>query len=1004
MEESPVIEINCPFCKALFKRTVEREKKRPLQFCAYCGTQFHQKSLPLHLDTKAALLVEHIPKNEEVQGKLGKYLLLQTIGKGGMGEVFLAFDTISGRKIALKRIRPDYVTTKNLRRRFIKEARITSQLTHPAIIPIYSIHIEQDVIYYTMPYVPGETLGTVLSKASEIEESARGNQKISIPYLLRIFLHVLQAVAYAHSKNVLHRDLKPENIIIGPYGQVTIFDWGLTKILGEQTEESENHEIKETQDVVVTRAEKPIGTVPYMAPEKALGKPASKQTDIYSLGVILYQILTLKLPFSRKNIKQFLENWKTEELTPPEIKAPYRDIPQALSIITQKCLAKEPEERYETCDELIAHIENFLEGKSEWFQTKHLDLSLKEDWEFQENILLSEHVAIVRSSDLSNWYSVCVSKAAFSENVRIDLFITLGETSKGIGLIVGAQGKTNRDHITDGYWLWITSSTNSLRKTTLLRSSAAVLETTEISLAVQKKHHIRLEKIDQTVTLFINGSLQFSFESHIPVVGPHVGLFVQDADMKIDSMDISTSSLSILVNCLAVPDAFLSYRAYDQALSEYRRIGESFFGRVEGREAIFRAGITLLEQAKHTPDISLQQKLFESSLHEFEKLHETPGAPLECLGKALVYQTMGDLAEEVKCYELAFRRYTNHPLLQVLVEHVIVRMNEGSLHNRVAAYQFVELVLQYIPSEYTKPMYQKLFYNLKLNWEHIPFFIQVPYSPDISLNRLRMCLSLAFWLKKTHVAFDVFQSLIDIPILPIEDLTNCCLLSTFCNNASTTVRFIEVWEKLLSSDEKEKHRHLFSCLLLPTSESLEHIKNTLTEATPGPLEATMLLLLMNRSCQSFHYDLLLELYAFKKRQIWFLDLEEQLDAFALEGFLQLEKYTEAKEILDSYPIERLQNQNCPLFFMYGCYIAATSSLQKALEHFDRISDTPYPRSFELAAHLIMGKISVNPLKWIQRSFPYEQNILLRHLLLYSKITKDLSYEPFITLLKRQDPL
>ncbi len=1000
--ENITFEIRCPFCRAIFKRTLEKEKKHPIAFCAYCGTRFKQENVPSEIDFSSAFLKEHTPKEEEIQGTLGKYVLLNKIGSGGMGEVFLAFDTVCGRRVALKRIRPDYISSKQLRERFIREARITSQLIHPSIISIYNIHIEHDLIYYTMPYMAGQTLKSLLAKALENEKDANADHKTSIPFLLRIFLGVLQAVAYAHSKDVLHRDLKPENIIVGAYGQVTILDWGLTKVLGEtvdeSTEETKEHETSE----FLTKIGKPIGTLPYMAPEKAQGKPATKQTDIYALGVILYQILTLKMPFQRKNIKFFLENWQHEELVLPEVRAPYRDVPQALSIIVKKCLASDPKNRYESCDELIIHIENFLEGRSEWLPIKTLSHACKDDWEFQENILLSEHTAIVRSSDIAEWFSLSLSKTSLSENIRIDVSVSLGEHSSGIGLVTGAPEKVHRQHLTDGYWLWLASSKNFNRPTTLMRSSVCVLEAPEIVLDPNRKYNIRLEKMNQTVSLSINGLQQFVYESHIPVVGSHVGFFIQDSDFDMNSYVVSTGSLNISVNCLAVPDAFLTSGAYERALFEYRRIGESFIGRAEGREALFRAGITILEQARHQCSIADRLAFFDNALNEFEKLHGSPGAPLEYLGKALVYQSMGELDEEIKCFELAFRRYAHHPLLQVLIEHVIVRMHEGSLHNRMAAYRFVCFVLQYLPEEAAKPNSQKLFHNLKRNWEQIPFFIPLAYTKDRSLGQARMCLALAFWLNKPHVAKDIFETLIQIPILPVGDLANCCILFSILNKESLLESSLKRWEDLLSSDEKEQHQHLLSCLALPLTKSLDVVKQTLLHTHPGQIEAAFLFLLMNKALYEKNYSLTLSLYSIKGPNVWSQDLEEYIASLAIEAYLWLSRLDDAEAILQAFPQDQLTNENSPLFFYYGCFLAKTKDVSAAYTHFDLTIDTPYPRSWILAAHIITGKILTRPKGWILRSFPYEQHTLLRHLLLYKTLVGDNNYDAFIELLQRHD--
>ena len=158
----------------------------------------------------------HAPPTDNIMFTIGAYQVIDTIGKGGMGEVFLAYDTTCGRRIALKKIRSDLQEHKKMHNRFLREARITSQLTHPAIIPIYQIQKENKAIYYTMPYIEGNTLKQIVQEGRKREK--RGEPPLaneSIPSLLRHFLSICQAVAYAHSQNVLHRDLKPENIILG---------------------------------------------------------------------------------------------------------------------------------------------------------------------------------------------------------------------------------------------------------------------------------------------------------------------------------------------------------------------------------------------------------------------------------------------------------------------------------------------------------------------------------------------------------------------------------------------------------------------------------------------------------------------------------------------------------------------------------------------------------------------------------------------------------------------
>ncbi|MGH2611582.1 MAG: protein kinase domain-containing protein, partial [Rhabdochlamydiaceae bacterium] len=275
-------------------------------------------------------------------------MLQKSLGKGGMGEVFLAEDLLCERKVALKKIREELQKFPSIRSRFLREARIAAQLSHPSIIPIFTISDEPSNSFYTMPYVEGSTLKEIFKDARTSE------QKGAIPHLTRIFVVICQAVAYAHSKKILHRDLKPENVIVGKFGEVLILDWGLAQIIGE----GDDLEEIPSDNSHLTRPGKVVGTLAYLAPERADGKSASEQTDLYALGVILFQILTLKMPFKRGDLETFQKRWKHEQIPDPIETAPDRDIPHALSQMTLRALSIDPKHRYSSIKHLIADLES----------------------------------------------------------------------------------------------------------------------------------------------------------------------------------------------------------------------------------------------------------------------------------------------------------------------------------------------------------------------------------------------------------------------------------------------------------------------------------------------------------------------------------------------------------------------------------------------------------------------------------------------------------------------
>jgi serine/threonine protein kinase/tetratricopeptide (TPR) repeat protein len=721
---------------------------------------------------------------------IGPYAILQSLGKGGMGEVYLAKDPIVQRKVALKRIRPELKENKTIQSRFLREAQVASALSHPSIVPILSIEMQPPEIYYTMPFVEGDTLRQILRSTKEQEKNG-SSQAIgsSIPALARIFLQICEAIAYTHSKGILHRDLKPENIIIGKYGEVMILDWGIADFIdqiGKEEALPENQIASED----LTRPGKITGTLAYMAPERLVGKASSIQTDLYALGVILYQLLTLQLPFQRKTLATFRKQVHNEELIDPIDMAPYRDIPHGLAEVCHKCLAPNEKDRYKSVEELIGEIKRFIEGKPEWILAKELRRDRPEDWQFQENILLAKNIAITRSLDVTEWAELMISKSAFANNMRLEADVHLDSIGQGLGFLFSVPEA--KAHLEEGYCLWMSHTAAKLFRNNVQVLEAKILEP-------QMWHKITIEKIDDHLKLFVNGKLKIKFDSHLPLAGNHIGLLLKDGHFGLKNLKIYDGSHNVMVGCLAVPNAFLSHKLYDVALQEYRRIGQAFPGRMEGREALFRAGLTLIEKAR----VEKNEKIYQLALKEFEKLYKTPGAPLEYLGKSYIYEALGDVEEEAKCLELALRKFPNHPLLSMIKEHIVYRMHESSLNNREAAYRIILLAIRHIPDLLENPDTRHLIDSLEKNWEPLPFIEKC----DDRLNSI--AIQLAFWLAKVPILVEIAHSieenevLLNNALVCLQELEATESLKKFLPKKPRKKKTLVVWNALLQKNLSE---------------------------------------------------------------------------------------------------------------------------------------------------------------------------------------------------------
>jgi serine/threonine protein kinase len=282
--------------------------------------------------------------------------------RGGLGEVMVVRQEELDRPLALKRIRPDRFHEAT-RRRFLREAAITARLQHPGIVPIHGIGEDKDGPFYTMPFLRGETLQEAIGRFHR-DESLRhdpGRRGLELRGLLRRFVAVCETMDYAHDQGVLHRDLKPSNIMLGPYGETMVMDWGLAKRFRNEPDDVEAEWESagpgpSPEDMTATGAV--MGTPQYMSPEQAAGRPAAPASDMYSLGVILYSILTGVSPYRESPRDDPLRPVRDAALVPPRVRAP--DVPRALEAVCLKATAARPEDRYATPRALAEDLTRWL--------------------------------------------------------------------------------------------------------------------------------------------------------------------------------------------------------------------------------------------------------------------------------------------------------------------------------------------------------------------------------------------------------------------------------------------------------------------------------------------------------------------------------------------------------------------------------------------------------------------------------------------------------------------
>jgi predicted Ser/Thr protein kinase len=272
--------------------------------------------------------------------EIGNYRIVRHLGSGGMGEVYLADDTRLNRKVAIKLLPPHFTINPQRARRFEREARTASALNHPNIVTIYEIGQSNDAHFIVTEFIDGKTLRQLINE-----------KPFTLNETLNVAIQVASALIGAHAAGIVHRDIKPENIMIREDGYVKILDFGLAKLTESQIAESD----LETPTLAQSNPGLVMGTVQYMSPEQARGKKVDARTDVWSLGIVLYELLAGRVPFTGETPSHVMVSLMEDKL--PSLKG-YANVPTDLERIVRIALRKNRKERYQTAHQLMRDLKD----------------------------------------------------------------------------------------------------------------------------------------------------------------------------------------------------------------------------------------------------------------------------------------------------------------------------------------------------------------------------------------------------------------------------------------------------------------------------------------------------------------------------------------------------------------------------------------------------------------------------------------------------------------------
>src|SRR5688572_24303530 len=312
---------------------------------------------------KVADVIAAKTKKLEAGKYLGHYEIITQIGEGGMGEVYLANDKKLDRKVAIKILNEEFSQDESNLQRFVSEAKAASALNHPNILTIYEFGEAEDARFIISEYIEGKTLREIISES-----------RLRLLEILDISIQITGALSAAHKAHLVHRDVKPENIMIRPDGYVKVLDFGLAKLV-----EQKNKSILNLEDPTgrqnLTAKGVILGTVNYMSPEQAKGERVDERTDIFSLGVLVYEMLAGRPPFAGGNAIEIMGSILNRDPVPLSRQTP--EVPHELERIINKTLRKDREERYQTAKDLLIDLKDVKQDLE--FQNKR-ERTTAPDW------------------------------------------------------------------------------------------------------------------------------------------------------------------------------------------------------------------------------------------------------------------------------------------------------------------------------------------------------------------------------------------------------------------------------------------------------------------------------------------------------------------------------------------------------------------------------------------------------------------------------------------------
>ena len=575
-----------------------------------------------------------------------------------MGNVYLCRDLEMSRVVALKVMREDNIKPPREidRQRFVREALTTARLQHPGIPPVFCVRRSKEgLFYYAMKLIEGQSLDEIIKGLQQ--DDPEMVEKYKIHRLVEVLRDVCQTLSYTHAKGYLHRDLKPSNIFIGDYGEVYLIDWGLTKKINSNSDIHEkvseestlfdeisitdenthvlaihqaNSLINEapSEEMQLTLQGDLLGTPAYMAPEQTLrnGPDLTVAADIYSLGVLLYRLLTLRLPIESKDLKELVRAKREGNLVHPDDKAPDRDIPPELASIAMQAMSVRPEDRFESVTEFSTALEFWLDGKSQFrgvdIGSMSMDKFICRPTHTANRWILNEGVIKTVSMGRGQQSRLIFRRAIYGD-IRISLNLRLlpveNESEiRRFGIMFKSSEPVSVGPI-DHYALTFAGNNNT--RLDLTRNGTEIASNENIIFEADKKYHVVIETNRGDIQVRINARLVLSCLDRSPLSGAWLGFLHHGQPVIFSRIVLMTRGLPLKTETIEIPEALMAEGCYEGARRRFMDLYRNHRNRYVGSWAAYRAGVAAFRATRRRSDaLLIWAQLRGSRYSDLEKL------------------------------------------------------------------------------------------------------------------------------------------------------------------------------------------------------------------------------------------------------------------------------------------------------------------------------------------------------------------------------------------------